>query len=44
YSQSAADAIPKRSTVYRGEPFDENTDFKRDRGLVVSAISYVTDQ
>jgi len=41
YGQNAANAIPKRSTVYLGRPYQENMYFARDKDLVERAIRIV---
>ena len=41
YGQNAANDIPKRSTVFQGRPYQENSYFARDKDLVERAISIV---
>jgi len=42
YGTAAAEAIPKRETVFRGQPFRENTYYARDKALLQRAIREVT--
>lgn len=38
YGQDAANKIPKRSRIFRGKPFHENTYFNRDSDLIQRVI------
>jgi hypothetical protein len=38
YGVAAAEAIPKRETVFRGKPFYENTYYARDKTLLQRAM------
>ena len=42
YGVHAASNIPKRTTIYRGKPFQENTYYSRDKDLVQHAIREVS--
>ena len=41
YGDAAAQAIPKRETIFRGKPLHENTYYKRDKALLQQAIQEV---
>lgn len=41
YGQDAANKIPKRSTIFRGKPFNKNCFFSRDSDLIQQAIRNV---
>lgn len=40
YGEVSASNLPKRSTVYRGKPYNENMYYSRDRDLVEQAIDH----
>ena len=42
YGVHAASNIPKRTTIYRGKPFQENTYYSRDKDLMQQAITEVS--
>lgn len=44
YGSVAAANIPKRTTIFRGKPFQENTYYARDKDLMEQAISEVASR
>ncbi|CAM9642322.1 unnamed protein product [Sphacelaria rigidula] len=42
YGSVAAANIPKRTTIFRGKPFQENTYYSRDKDLMQKAIREVS--
>jgi hypothetical protein len=44
YGVHAAQNIPKRQTIFRGKPMNENTYYKRDKDLLIQAVRDITGQ
>jgi hypothetical protein len=44
YGAHAAQNIPKRQTLFRGKPMNENTYYMRDKDLLIQAVRDITGQ